>query len=186
MIFEYDLAPLLLPMGACAFACGAAWVDCRERRIPNRLVLAGLAVALVGQLTLNGMSGLGLALGGVALGLALMLPFYALGAMGAGDAKLVGMIGAFVGPWGVLSVTVLTFLAGGVLAIAVALRNRALGRTLDNVKTMLVGSLVSAAALGKAEVAAPVVSAGKLPYGVAIAVGIVTYTVMSFMQIEIF
>jgi prepilin peptidase CpaA len=96
------------------------------------------------------------------------------------------MIGAFLGPWGVLSATVLTFTAGGVLAIAVALRNRALGRTLNNVKTMLAGSLVSAAALGKAEVAAPVVSAGMLPYGVAIAVGTVTHFVMSFIHIEIF
>ena len=178
--------PVLLMAGACALVVAAAWVDWREQRIPNRLVIAGLALGLAGQVALGGWMGLLAALGGVAVGIVLMLPFYVIGGMGAGDVKLMGMVGAFLGPAGALSATFLTFLAGGVLAVGVALRRRTLGRALGNTRTMLVGSLLSAATLGKAELAPPVASAGKLPYGVAIAVGTMLHVVLGLLEVEIF
>jgi prepilin peptidase CpaA len=176
----------LFLLGACALVLAAAWVDWREQRIPNRLVIAGLALGLAGQVVLGGWTGLLTALGGVTVGIVLMLPFYAIGGMGAGDVKLMGMVGAFLGPTGALSATVLTFLAGGVLAVAVALRRRMLGRALGNTRTMLVGALLSAATLGKAELAPPVASAGKLPYGVAIAAGTMLHVVLGLLEVEIF
>jgi prepilin peptidase CpaA len=175
----------LPPLFACAFVLAAAWIDCRERRIPNRLVLAGLCVAFATRSLVDGWGGLGSALGGLAVGLALLVPIYAVGGMGAGDAKLMGMVGAFLGPWGVLSAAVLTFLSGGVLAVAVALRNRSLGRTLGNTKAMLLGSLVGVVALRKAELAVPAVGAGTLPYGVAIAVGTLLYVALASMGVEV-
>jgi prepilin peptidase CpaA len=45
---------------------------------------------------------------------------YAMRALGAGDVKLMAMIGAFVGPGAVAGITLLTLLAGGVLALGVA------------------------------------------------------------------
>ena len=44
------------------------------------------------------MSGLGWSLVGTIVGLALLLPLYAIGGMGAGDVKLLAGVGAWVGP----------------------------------------------------------------------------------------
>ena len=81
-----------------------------------------------------------------------MLPLYLLRAMGAGDVKLMAMVGVFVGPLGALSVALLTFVAGGVLALAVAARNGALGRLFWNLKAMLLGSAVNVLSGGGASV----------------------------------
>src|SRR4051812_26472994 len=77
----------------------AAIGDVRTRRIPNRLVLA---LALLGFLycavTRGPMWGGLRALEGLFVGMGLWLPFYALGWLGAGDVKLVGAAGAWLGP----------------------------------------------------------------------------------------
>ena len=49
-----------------------------------------------------------------------MLPGHALGATGAGDVKLMAAVGAIVGPGMVLRAFLFTAVAGGVLALAVA------------------------------------------------------------------
>jgi len=165
-------AVVVIPMViVVAFAVVAAWVDFKEWRIPNRLVLAGIAVALASQIAINGWAGCGSAAAGFALGLALMLPFYAVGAMGAGDVKLMAMVGVGLGPLGVLSAAVLTFLIGGLLALALAMANGTLVRMLSNVRAMLFGAFATVLIQRKAEVIAPAVSAGRLPYGIAIALG---------------
>ena len=83
------------------------------------------------------------------------------------------MAGTFLGPSGVFGAVIGTFLAGGVLAILLAARNRVLMQLLENLKLMLLGGMVNAS-LGKALVIEGVPnSVGKLPYAVAIAIGIV-------------
>jgi prepilin peptidase CpaA len=160
----------------------AAWSDLKRHRIPNSIVISGVGAGIV----LNGLlapglgfanqyapgaGGLGFALGGLGLGLACLLPFYLLRAMGAGDVKLMAMVGAFLGPADLLGAVVFTFLAGGAMALVVATRSHAWGLLGQNLRVMLLGGLINAS-LGKAPAFdAPVQSAGKLPYGVAIAAG---------------
>ena len=162
------LSPMII---AVAFALAAAWMDFKERRIPNRLVIAGIGVALLSQIAIYGVAGCGAALAGLTLGFALMLPFYVVGAMGAGDVKLMGMVGVGLGPGGVLSAAVLTVLIGGLLALALAMANGTLACLLSNVRAMLFGAFATVLMQRKAEVIAPAVSAGRLPYGIAIALG---------------
>ena len=96
---------------------------------------------------------------------ALLLPGYALGATGAGDVKLMAAVGAIVGPALVLSAFICTSLAGGVLAIAVAIRRRRLASTLAQT-----GRLVAAPGTASQAIkAAPATS--RFAYGPAIAVG---------------
>lgn len=182
---ESVLASALTTLAAVALVTAAAWADRRSGRIPNRLVLTGALAGLACQMLATGTSGAAAALGGLALGIALLLPFYLIGAMGAGDVKLMGMVGVFLGPSGVLSAAVLTFFAGGVLAIVVALRSGTLGRALANVRTMLFGSLVAASATRRVEIVSPVASAGRLPYGVAIAAGTLLHLVLLRFGISI-
>jgi prepilin peptidase CpaA len=118
------------------------------------------------------------ALKGIAVGFALLLPLYLLRATGAGDVKLMAMVGAYLGPWGVAWAALFSFIAGGVLALAVALAGGTLGRLFANVRTMLYGTLLTAMTTGKTTITTPAVSVGKLPYGVAIAIGTMVHVVM--------
>ena len=92
--------------------------DLRARRIPNRLIALGLLIGLVGNVAAFGWMGFVYAFGGGAAGLLCLLPFYATGSMGAGDAKLMAMCGAFLGPVIVVIAAALSLLAGGIIGIA--------------------------------------------------------------------
>ena len=119
----------------------------------------GLAVAGVSGITL------GAAALGLALGLVLMLPGHALGATGAGDVKLMAAIGSLVGPTLVVKAFLFTALAGGVLAVVVALRRRRLRETLAGTARM-----ISAPSGAQAEIKAATKSS-RFAYGPAIAIG---------------
>ena len=108
----------------------SALVDMRTRRLPNPMTLGiavtGLALAAVQW---SGLSMTTAALG-LAVGTALMLPAYVFGAMGGGDLKLFAALGTFLGPWPTVQAFLYTLLAGGVLAVVVALRRRRLKETI--------------------------------------------------------
>jgi prepilin peptidase CpaA len=163
-----------------AFVVVAAIFDVRTHRIPNWLVLLGAVTCIAGQMIQPALLGFGIAgaLKGIAVGFAILLPLYLLRATGAGDVKLMAMVGAYLGPWGVASAALLSFIAGGVLALAVVLAKGALGQLFANLRAMLYGTLLTAMTTGKTTIAAPAASVGKLPYGVAIAIGTFAHAVM--------
>ncbi|WP_223545497.1 prepilin peptidase [Pseudomonas sp. A-B-19] len=70
--------------------------DIRRHRIPNLLILVGLALGLASQAYSGGISGLGDGLLGILICFALFLPMYAVGGMAAGDVKLMAMVGSFL------------------------------------------------------------------------------------------
>jgi len=105
-------APIIL-----ALLILATVTDLRTHRIPNVLSLGGLLIALVLQTTKGGTDGLLAGLGGMAIGLALFLPFYALRAMGAGDVKMMAAVGAFLGPKLALASVAATLMCGTLLAL---------------------------------------------------------------------
>lgn len=144
----------------------AAGVDLATRRIPNRLVAAGLLLGLA----CNGVGGIGipLALAGAAAGLACLLPLYGIGAMGAGDVKLMAVVGTFVGPWQILGAVLLTMLAGGVLSLSAALAATSLRQVLANLRLMI---FVAIAGKGSGLTLSDVPTTGRLPYALAIAAG---------------
>jgi prepilin peptidase CpaA len=108
---------LLMCVPMFAVLAAAASVDWRSRRIPNwmtlGLILTGLFQSLTdGQLVTPGQSMLGLA-----AGFSLLFVLFALGAVGAGDVKLMAGIGAWLGPVLVLQV----FAAGAVMGMLIVL-----------------------------------------------------------------
>lgn len=177
------------------FLLGAMWSDVRQRRISNYLVLAGSCVGIACNSILpegNGFvsalpGGLGLwaAAGGFMAGLVLMLPLYMLRAMGAGDVKLMAMVGAFLGPHAVVRVVLATFLVGGAMALAVVLRNGSLGQLFANLRTMVLAGFFKLTLKEVPTVDAAVVSAGKLPYAVAIAGGTMAWVALKYMNIDL-
>lgn len=174
----FDLLPRPTLSALLALLAVAVWFDLRTRRIPNRLVLAGLVTGLLLQ-ALHGLEGLQAWSLGMLVGFGLLVPLYVVRAMGAGDVKLMAMIGSFVGPLAAVDVVILTLFAGGLLAILVAAFKGALVNTLRNVQFVMFETLIRSASAGRARVAPMAVSAGSLPYAVAIAVGTVGQLVLS-------
>lgn len=154
----------------------AAVTDIRAHRIPNSLILAGWVLAFIMGIWQAGISGLLIVGGGILLGLALFFPFYMLRALGAGDVKLMAVVGGFLGPGADFFGAVLgTFLAGGIMALALAMKSRAVMQMLRNIKTMLVGGMIDVSLKQMPVMDAGPQSAGKLPYAVAIAAGTLGY-----------
>ena len=158
----------------------AACMDYRTHRIPNWLVGWGslLGVVLSWLYPPFHQTSAWWPIQGLVLGLGLFLPFYLLGVMGAGDVKLMAMVGAFIGPSHVLWAALYTLVAGGVLALVWVLVRGTVGRLVRNLSTLFQLSFISLAQAGPPtfQVSAAA-SAGKLPYAMAIAIGTLTYLV---------
>ena len=159
--------------------------DLRQRRIPNNLVLlmlgVGFLINLIGPqswlqgagLFTNAPGAFGIkgALLGALTGLAVFLPLYLLRAMGAGDVKLMAGIGSFVGPATAIDVALFILVTGGVLAVVRMVWVRKTQLVLFNVVTAL-GQWVPGSV---AHFDPATQSADRMPYGVAMAVGLLAY-----------
>lgn len=156
-----------------AVACLAAAWDIRYRRIPNAVTVTGLVLALVLRAVPGGETLAG-GLLGAAIGLTLGIAFFALGAIGAGDAKLIAAFGAFLGPMPFLQALALGVVLGGVFALADAavrgLLPLLVQRSLQTVRSGLRGELAANGAESGRE-------SGRLriPYGVPLALGAVIW-----------
>jgi prepilin peptidase CpaA len=149
----------------------AVAVDIREHRIPNWLVAAGMIVATLFHAGAPQGMGTWFALSGLGVGIVTLFPLFALGLMGAGDVKLMGMIGAFLGVSGVLGALLASLAAGGVLALGMAANKRMLPQLLANLRLILVQRHIRQAG-GSVTSALPTPpSVGKMPYAVAICAG---------------
>ena len=154
--------------------------DCRSYKIPNWLTFGGSAFALIYSVFIpfSPQLGFGWSLGGFALGLCFMLPLYMLGIMGAGDVKLMAMVGAFLGMTHTVYAVLFVFVAGGLAALVYALWNRSLLRMASNVKLSLTALLFSTMG-GLRPQMTPLdnLSVGKLPYAVSITFGTTAFLI---------
>ncbi|HJO24329.1 MAG: hypothetical protein GY772_20755 [bacterium] len=108
-------------LGAAGYLLLAIESDVRSLKIPNWLNGAGLVVALGLAGWLGGLSGFGTALAGAGAALAVGFVLFALGVIGAGDAKGVAVLGALFGLSALPGVLWWTVLAAGTLGIALIL-----------------------------------------------------------------
>ncbi len=156
----------------------AAVNDLATRRIPNRLLLAGLAGALfLHALSAEPGAALLSASGGMLVGLAIFLPFYLVHGMAAGDVKMMAVVGFFTGPAEALQIAIITWCAGGVMALLLILLRSRVRLALVNIGHLLSGFMVPGKKL--ADTALPQ-SAGSMPYGLAIAAGTIVVLVTQY------
>ena len=145
----------------------AAVIDLRTRRIPNALTGALVVIGIGIAATELGPIGLGGAIVGCLLGFAFMLPGHVFGATGAGDVKLFAAAGALLGPATTVRAFLFTAIAGGVLAVIVALRRRRLQQTISGTARLVAGGgSTTMAAIESPE------SDNRFAYAPAIAIGV--------------
>ncbi|HET9408677.1 MAG TPA: A24 family peptidase [Candidatus Sulfotelmatobacter sp.] len=161
--------------GVIALALIAAWTDWRSRRIPNWLTVSGFVLGLVLNTANAGVLGLKASLFGAGLGLLLLLPFVLLRSLGAGDWKLAGAVGAFVGPGLLLNLLVWSVFVVGAMALVLVIYKARVRETLRNMKRLLF-SLATFRQPGE-EVSLDNPHALKVPYGVALALTVVLWGV---------
>ena len=111
--------------------------DLRTRRIPNVLTFSAIACGLLFHALTDGLGAAGWSLAGCFLGAALFFPMFALRGMGAGDVKLLAAVGAWLGPSQVAMAALAASLAGGVVAIVIALGHGYLRTALKNLWMLL-------------------------------------------------
>jgi prepilin peptidase CpaA len=150
-----------------AGAGAGALIDLRTRRVPNvltgGLAAAGILLSAFGTSDVSVMS----SLGGLAIGLALMLPGHIIGATGAGDVKLFAAAGSVVGVGRVMPAFLYAMLAGGAIALLVAIQRRRLKHTLATT-----AALIATGAANVSEIESPKAN-NRFAYAPAIAIGTV-------------
>jgi prepilin peptidase CpaA len=151
------------------------WTDWRSRRIPNWLTVPALILGIGANTLADGWTGAKESLLGAGLGLGLLLPFVLLRSLGGGDWKLVGALGAFLGPPRLIVVLLATILVAGAMAVVLIIWKRRVGQTLRNL-AHLVASLFTLHLPGP-ELSLDNPESLKVPFGVAVAVTVVLYTV---------
>lgn len=182
----------------CVAMIASGVIDWWIFKVPNLLtfpvILSGWAYGLVhtcgGHLgPENGVGTILDSLGGTFLGLALLLPVYAIGGMGAGDVKMTMGFGAWIGAFyglhgrseaepGYLSIVFYAFVAGvlvgGVIGLVMIFLRRQFDRNIQHTKE-IVGDLWNAP--GEAAARAQVRRSRwhRLPYGVPLCIGFVGY-----------
>ena len=124
-----EACAIFIVIVACVF-------DVATSRIPNALTFTTAALALAFHALVPSGLGVTFALIGLVVGLAVFFPLFALGAMGAGDVKLMAAIGAWLGWKAIVFVALYGSAAGGVLALIVALRRQYVRQAFRNLKML--------------------------------------------------
>jgi prepilin peptidase CpaA len=160
----------------------AAVIDGIALRVPNWLTFPMILLGWATSFLVFGWTGLWASLAGTAVGLGLLLPLYAIGGMGAGDVKLLGGIGAWIGVQHTWWVFVITVIVGGVLAIVLSAWRGRLREFLPS----LAGIASEIVLVRDPAVLSQLASERKprailLPYGIPIAIGCVIYLALQGM-----
>jgi len=121
----------------------ASVLDWRFRKVPNGLTLPLILTGIVFRSVREGIPGLGESLLGFTVGIALLYLPFLLGGIGGGDVKLMGAIGAFVGPVAAVKVFLIGALVGAVLSLFEIARKKEWKSTLENLRNRIVHVLLT-------------------------------------------
>ncbi|AYC28637.1 A24 family peptidase [Paenisporosarcina cavernae] len=104
--------------------------DVKSRKIYNTVLLPAFFIAVIGNTWQEGFQGLTTSLLGFVVGFAILFIPYVMKGMGAGDVKLMAVIGAFMGPTFIVTTAIFMAIVGAVIAtILITLRLIRSGQT---------------------------------------------------------
>lgn len=161
-------APIIVATLAFAAVCIAG--DVRARRIPNLLSGLGMVAGIALNTFYFGTDGLQTSLVGLVLTVTLLLAPFAMGGLGGGDVKMMGAVGALLGPRVALPALLVGLIFGGVIMAIHLARLGRLRETLSTVLTMVAGSVLGGS-LDPLRVSAAQPGAITLPYSVPLGLG---------------
>jgi prepilin peptidase CpaA len=148
----------------------AAWTDWHSRRIPNWLTVPGFVLGVAVNTYAHGWNGAKTSLEGAGLALLMLLPVVMLRGLGAGDWKLMGAVGAFVGPTLLVFILAASVFVAGSMAVVEMVRAGRVLTTLRNLVVLVHGFIVFGLRPNP-NVSLDNPELRKLPFGVAAAIG---------------
>ena len=161
----------------------AAIIDGRELRVPNWITFPFAFAGLAYNGFAGGWDGLSMASVGLIVGLATLLPLYAVGGMGAGDVKLMAGIGAWLGASVTWNAFLYTVVFGAIMAVAMVLYRRSWQKHYGNFLMIMTEFLTVKDPRQLSEIAAERKPRMLLlPYGIPICIGSIVYFVHSGMM----
>jgi prepilin peptidase CpaA len=166
---------LIVLVPAVVVALVAGFTDWRSRRIPNWLTVPAFAVGVSLNTLVSGWPGLKTSLLGAGIGLLLLLPFVFLRSLGAGDWKLAGALGSFVGWETLVTLLIISIFVAGVMALILVIYKGRFKQTLRNIWGMLAS--MATFHMPGAEVSLDNPQSLKIPYGVALALAMLVFGV---------
>ena len=152
----------------------SAVIDIRSQKIPNLITFPAIIMALIYHFSTHGLDGLIFSAIGLATGIGLLFIPYMIGVSGAGDAKLLGAVGAILGSKSVFVAFLLTAIVGGIYAIILILINQKQFKGFFKKQIITLKLFI----LTREFIPDPVEERNKKPklcYGVAILLGTVIY-----------
>lgn len=158
------------------------YTDIKERKIYNKVTLVGLVAGLLLNFYLEGFSGLFFSLKGLFLGAGLLLLPFAAGGLGAGDVKLLAVVGALKGAPFTFYVFLASALVGGLLSIISLVRLGKLGDTLRNIYTCFKLILFSGFKVNAFSSLQETPQELCIPYGPALAAGVCLIYILQFLD----
>lgn len=161
-------------------ASAGAISDARSRRIPNLLTGTSIVFGLLLHLEMGGWSQMGMAAAAGLVGGAVFFIFFVVGAMGAGDVKLMAAISVIAGFGHLEALFLAIALTGGVFALVLAIARGRVKATLVNVGSLIRHHAV-AGAVPHPELNLSNSQSLRLPYGVPIAAGCWIVTLMQLV-----
>ncbi|MCV6612167.1 MAG: prepilin peptidase [Amphritea sp.] len=191
---ELTLSTELLMFSLLFLLLFAVGKDLAQNRIPNLLSLGILLLGCSIQILSEGFTGILTSLTGLLTGLALLLPLYLLGGMGAGDVKLMAALGTLLGPFNTLIAVAFTLILGAGLALLYVALHLLFQFDLNKLKTYLKNLKLTLQLFIYSRRLVPEHndsdSIGKLrfPYALAISAGVVTVLIqqslLSFVHLR--
>jgi len=160
--------------------------DLIQGKVPNFLSITGAITGCAFHFSSQGVDGLFFSLFGIVIGVGLLLVPYILGGMGAGDVKLMGAVGSFLGAKAVFEAFLLIAVLGGIYSVVLILVGH------DAFKNIFVKPMILLVGVAK-----PPIRSGptqnentgrkpRLKYGVPIALGTITYLILKSLGIQSF
>jgi prepilin peptidase CpaA len=160
----------------CGLLVVAAYIDGKELRVPNWLTYPMVLSGLLYSGLVGGWSGLGDGTLGMLVGLACLLPLYAVGGMGAGDVKLMAGIGAWMGVTATFYAFCVTTVVGAVMAVLMILYSRSVSKHYSQLLLILSEWLTIKNPKELSRIAGErKPSMLLLPYGIPICIGSIAY-----------
>lgn len=150
--------------------------DVKYRRILNPVTLPALFVAILLHMANGGGDGVIFALKGLGFGFICFIVPYLMGIIGAGDVKLMSVVGAVVGYEHTLFALFFIAVSGGILAVVLLMSRRVLRRSLTRIWLFFV-YLVATQDASIMKSSKDELSQEGMPFAVAIAAGIFLYII---------
>lgn len=160
----------------CIILIVAAWIDGKQLRVPNWITFPMVFTGLIYSTWAGGWGGLLEGFLGTLVGLACLLPLYAVGGMGAGDVKLMAGVGAWLGVKTTFYAFCVSTVAGAVMALCMVLYRNSFQKHYGNFLLILTEWLQVKSPRELSRIAAERKSSMLLlPYGIPICIGSIAY-----------